>query len=86
MGATAPQLKRYYRHAHADAVRRIRKLLGVNLHPLKSERSKSSTAMNYPYCTEMTTLKGYFGEVMAYAIVESLGAGGRTYWCSRQTS
>jgi hypothetical protein len=75
-----PKLKRYYRQAHADAIRRIRRLLGVDLNPLKSSRSKSSTAMNYPYCMDMTTLKGYFGEVLAYAIVESLGADGKTDW------
>lgn len=75
-----PKLKRYFRAAHADAVQRIRRLLGVDLHPLKSTRSKSATAMRYPYCLEMTTLKGYFGEILAYAIVESLGAAGHSDW------
>lgn len=78
--AIQPYIKRYFRKAHADAVRHLRKMAGVSLHPLKKRDPAVDPTRHYPHDLDPTTLKGYFGEVLAYAVVECLGAAGYTDW------
>ncbi|HTU22452.1 MAG TPA: hypothetical protein VMG10_30710, partial [Gemmataceae bacterium] len=57
-----PSIKRYFRFAHADAVKRLRKLAGISLHPFRPSETSMDPARNYPHSFGMTVLKGYFGE------------------------
>lgn len=78
--AIQPHIKRYFRKAHADAVKHLRKMAGVSLHPLKKRDPAVDPTRHYPHGLDPTTLKGYFGEVLAYAIVECMGAAGYSDW------
>jgi hypothetical protein len=53
--AVEPGLKKYFRLAHADAVRRLRRLATGSLHPIKKKGSPTDPAKNYPHAFEMTT-------------------------------
>ncbi|QEL17377.1 hypothetical protein PX52LOC_04362 [Limnoglobus roseus] len=74
------QLKRYFRRAHSDAVRRLRRLATGSLHPLRRKKSFSDPAKNYPHALDLTTLKGYFGEVISSAVAESFDVCGHNDW------
>jgi hypothetical protein len=78
--AIQPHIKRYFRKAHADAVKHLRKMAGVSLHPLKKRDPAVAPTRHYPHGLDPMTLKGYFGEVLAYAIVECMGAAGYSEW------
>lgn len=75
-----PAVKKYFRRAHSDAVKHLRRLAGVSLHPLKKRDPAVDPTRHYPHGLDLTTLKGYFGEIISYAIVETIGAGGFTDW------
>src|SRR4051794_20029460 len=66
-----PRIKEYFRTAHSDAIRRIKKLTGTSLHPLnKSVKAKDPLA-KYPHKLDQAARKGYFGEVFCCLIAES---------------
>lgn len=75
-----PSIKRYFRFAHADAVRRLRKLAGVSLHPFRPSETRIDPARNYPHSFGMTVLKGYFGEVFCFILAESYSPCGISNW------
>lgn len=64
------ELRGIYEEAHNDARLRLRKVLDISLHPLEDEES-FDPAQGYPEMFDMTTLKGYFGEVFAGLIAEN---------------
>jgi len=74
------RIKQYFRSAHSDAVRRLRRLATGSLHPLKKKRASQDVADRYPHTLEMTTLKGYFGEVMSSAVAEAFDVCGHNDW------
>jgi hypothetical protein len=73
-------VKHYFRTAHADAVRRLRKLAGISLHPFRASESKTDPSRNYPHSFGMTVLKGYFGEVIGLVLAESYAPCGVGDW------
>src|SRR5579872_5000096 len=78
--AVEEPLKKYFRRAHSDAVRRLRRLATGSLHPLRRSSSFSDPAKNYPHTLDLTTLKGYFGEVITCAVAENFDVCGHTDW------
>lgn len=76
---TLPHLKHLIAKAHDDARDRLRKLVGTTLDPL-GEIASWDPAEGYPEKLHITTLKGYFGEVMAGLIAETFGAFGYNDW------
>jgi hypothetical protein len=63
-------LRGIFDEAHNDARLRLRKVLDISLHPLDEEEG-FDPAEGYPELFDMTTLKGYFGEVFAGLIAEN---------------
>lgn len=63
--------------AHEDSRQKLRKILGISasLDPLEEEGTPgidTSIVDDFPRCLDHTTLKGYFGEIMAAVVAENL--------------
>lgn len=70
-----PELQSLVHQAHEDARHNLRNLAGVSysLDPLEEEETPgidTSIIDDFPRYLELTTLKGYFGEIMAAVIAE----------------
>ena len=72
-------LKSYVYAAHEDARRRLRRLAGITLDPL-GVTPTNDPAEGYPERLHIQTLKGYFGEVFAGLIAETLSPFGESGW------
>lgn len=69
-GEIIEELKEIFNEAHDDARVRLRKVTDTSLHPLEHKDS-FDPAQGYPELFDLTTLKGYFGEVFAGLIAEN---------------
>lgn len=74
--AILSELQRLVHNAHEDARQRYRNALDISnsLDPLEEEVTPgidTSIIDNFPRYLELTTLKGYFGEIMAAVIAEN---------------
>jgi len=70
------ELKSLIHQAHEDARQKLRNLTGISssLDPLEEEETpgiSTSIINEFPRYLELTTLKGYFGEIMAAVIAEN---------------
>jgi hypothetical protein len=72
------ELKTYVQEAHEDARRYLRKAL-IPLDPLESG-PKCDPCENYPSGLPLSTLKGYFGEIVAGLIAEYFNPIGEAGW------
>lgn len=64
-------LMQLVREAHEDARLRLRKAFEISLDPIESETEEIyDPTQGYPEVFDMTTLKGYFGEIFAGIIAE----------------
>lgn len=72
-------LKNLYSEAHDDYRRHYRSLMEYSLDPL-SPNEKKDPAYGYPELLDMTTLKGYFGEIFAAIIAENLSPFNEQSW------
>jgi hypothetical protein len=72
-------VQEYFRAAHDDAIRHMRLLSGISLHPLRRRR-RGDPAEHYPCRLEETVLKGYFGEVFAGILAENMSIAERDDW------
>jgi hypothetical protein len=70
------RLKAYFESAHLDARGVIHDFMGISLHP----DHEKQTEINYPSSLHLTTLKGFFGEVMAGLIAEGYNLVGDHKW------
>ncbi|MGR5194920.1 hypothetical protein ACPV4H_13580 [Vibrio rotiferianus] len=70
------RLKAYFESAHLDARGVIHDFMGINLHP----DHEKQTEINYPSSLHLTTLKGFFGEVMTGLIAEGYDLVGGHDW------
>ncbi|WP_287831754.1 hypothetical protein, partial [Idiomarina sp.] len=70
------RLKSYFESAHLDARVVIHDFVGMDLHP---DREKQ-TEVNYPSSLNLTTLKGFFGEVMSGFVAEKYKLVGNHNW------
>jgi hypothetical protein len=65
--------------AHEDSRQKLRKIVGISasLDPLEEEGTPGSDECSiddFPRCLDRTTLKGYFGEIMAAVIAENFNS------------
>ncbi|MED4588237.1 hypothetical protein [Priestia flexa] len=72
------ELRDIVSEAHDDARLRLRKVVDTSLHPLENEES-FDPAQGYPELFDLTTLKGYFGEVFAGLIAENFSPFGEDW-------
>lgn len=72
-------VRRYFRQAHEDGMRHMRRLAGIDLHPL-GRRSTADPTRFYPVRLHSSVLKGYFGEVFAGVLAEHFSPAGQTDW------
>jgi hypothetical protein len=72
-------IRGYFRKAHADVIRHMQRLAGVDLHPLR-RRPRVDPARFYPCRLHSSVLKGYFGEIFAGVLAEHFAPGGRSDW------
>ncbi len=77
--AVIPKLKVLISDAHEDARNRLRNLVRGSLDPL-DELDAVDPAEGYPEKLHLTTLKGYFGEVLAGLVAENLDPFGHDDW------
>ncbi|MFS1935478.1 aminotransferase [Vibrio splendidus] len=70
------RLKAYFESAHLDARGVIHDFMGISLHPDHAKQ----TSINYPSSLHLTTLKGFFGEVMTGLIAEGYNLIGQHNW------
>jgi hypothetical protein len=75
----ATELTLYMQKAHEDAKQHIRKVLGNSLDPL-APSTEVDPDEGYPQSLDMSTLKGYFGEVFAGLIAEHCAPFGENNW------
>ncbi|URN93103.1 MAG: hypothetical protein NAG76_14790 [Candidatus Pristimantibacillus lignocellulolyticus] len=73
------QLKKLYYEAHEDYRRHFRSLMRYSLDPLNPSDEKDP-AYGYPELLDMTTLKGYFGEVFGAIIAENFAPFNEKTW------
>jgi len=71
------RLKKYFESAHLDARGVFHDFMGVSLHPDDNEKQAK---VSYPSSLHLTTLKGFFGEVLAGLIAESYELVGKHEW------
>lgn len=70
------RLKAYFESAHLDARGVIHDFVGISLHP----DHEKQTEINYPSSLHLTTLKGFYGEVMTGLIAEGYDLVGQHDW------
>ncbi|MFS0726348.1 hypothetical protein [Paenibacillus sp. 1P07SE] len=73
------QIKSLYTEAHEDYRRHYRSLMKYSLDPLNPLDLKDP-AYGYPELLDMTTLKGYFGEIFAAIIAENFSPFNESEW------
>jgi hypothetical protein len=76
----AGELIAFVRQAHADAAKEIDDLMNPSLAPFPEAAGPSGIPTGYPYGLHMTTLKGYFGEILAAVLIQFLGGFGHNDW------
>ncbi len=77
--AIMDQLKQLYKDAHEDYRMYYRKLMKYSLDPLNPKDVKDP-AFGYPELLQMTTLKGYFGEVFSAIVAENFSPFNEKRW------
>ncbi|MCY8404828.1 hypothetical protein [Bacillus sonorensis] len=75
-----PELKSIINLAHEDARSHLRRLAGVSLDPLEEYNESIDPAIGYPERLNLTTLKGYFGEIFAGIIAQNFSPNGESEW------
>lgn len=70
----------YFKQAHRDAVERLRRVTGTSLHPAGTPSPLPPPYHQYPFGLPDVTLQGYFGEILAGLLAESIGAAGHNDW------
>lgn len=70
-------LKPYFESAHMDARKVFHEFIGIDLHP---DSAAGSVDISYPSSLHLTTLKGFFGEVLTGLIVEAYDLVGEHDW------
>ncbi|PKG74833.1 aminotransferase [Shewanella sp. GutCb] len=71
------RLKAYFESAHLDARQVIHGFMGISLHPDNNEKHNE---VSYPSSLHLTTLKGFFGEVLAGLLAEGYELVGQHEW------
>jgi hypothetical protein len=74
------QVECYFKQAHRDAIERLRRVTSVSLHPAGAASSLPPPYRKYPFGLPDITLQGYFGEILAGLLAESIGAAGHDDW------
>ncbi|RXE87259.1 aminotransferase [Pseudoalteromonas sp. A757] len=69
-------LKLYFESAHLDARNVFHDFMGISLHPDDEQQA----AISYPTSLHLTTLKGFFGEVLAGLLAEGYDFVGHHDW------
>lgn len=70
-------LREYFESAHLDARNNFHSFMGISLHPDDNEKKSEAS---YPSSLHLTTLKGFFGEVLAGLLAEGYELVGRKKW------
>lgn len=70
-------LKSYFESAHLDARVVFHDFMGISLHPDDDEKQAD---VSYPSSLHLTTLKGFFGEVLAGLLAEGYELVGNHEW------
>jgi hypothetical protein len=73
------ELRNLIQQAHADYKKFHRETLGYSLDPL-NPNDKKDPAYGYPENLDITTLKGYFGEIFAGIVAENYSHFGKKKW------
>jgi hypothetical protein len=71
------RLRAYFESAHLDSRLVFHDFMGISLHPDDNGKQPN---INYPSSLHLTTLKGFFGEVMTGMIAESYDLVGNHSW------
>ena len=71
------RLKEYFESAHLDARMVFHEFIGIGLHPDDNEKRAE---VSYPSSLHLTTLKGFFGEVLAGLLAEGYELVGNKEW------
>jgi hypothetical protein len=72
-------LRAYVDHAHADALRNYRRLIGISLNPLRDSPDDDPTTP-YPRRLHISVLTSYFGEILAGIVAEHYAPLGEGDW------
>lgn len=71
------KLRTYFESAHLDAREVFHDFMGISLHPDGNEKK---IGVSYPSSLHLTTLKGFFGEVLTGLLAESHELIGKHSW------